>query len=110
MDLQTIARLEDYTTLTTLIAGPAMQVTQEASGNIWTPTIIFSNSPLSDQTIVDRQVEISNLARQTILDLKAVLTVVKKSGAIPAPPEEAVEVLNRNSFSHSFSFDFILKG
>lgn len=36
------------------------------------------------------------------MDLKAVLTVVKKAGAIPAPPEEAVEVLNRNSFSHSF--------
>ena len=86
--------------LKTIPHGPHwLQVTQEASGNIWTPTIIFSNSPLSDQTIVDRQVEISNLARQTILDSKAVLTVVKKAGAIPAPPEEAVEVLNRNSFS-----------
>ena len=31
-------------------------MTQEASGNIWAPTIIFSNSPLSDQTIVDQQV------------------------------------------------------
>jgi len=53
------------------------QVTQEASGNIWVPTIIFSNSPLSDQTVVDQQ---------------AVLTVVKQTGAIPAPPEEAMEV------------------
>lgn len=53
--------------------------------------------------------EISNLARQTILDLKAVLTVVKKAGAIPAPPEEAVEVLNRNSFFHSFFLILSLK-
>ena len=67
-------------------------MTQDASGNIWTPTIIFSNSPLSDQTLLDQQVPISNL--QTILDLKAVLTVAKRTGPIPALPEEAVEVLN----------------
>merc|ERR1712130_841760 len=53
------------------------QVTQDASGNIWTPTIIFSNSPLSDQTILDQQ---------------AVLTVAKRTGPIPALPEEEVEV------------------
>ena len=31
-------------------------MTEEASGNIWVPTVIFSNTPLSAQTIVDQQV------------------------------------------------------
>ena len=38
------------------------------------------------------------------MDLKAVLTVERKAGAIPAPPEEAVEVLDIFSLFLIFSF------
>ena len=69
---------------------------REASGNIWAPTIIFSNSPLSDQTIVDQQVAENYI--WIILDFKAALTVERKAAAIPAPPEEAVEVGDWNFF------------
>ena len=78
------------------------QATREASGNIWAPTIIFSNSPLSDQTIVDQQVAENYI--WIILDFKAALTVERKAAAIPAPPEEAVEVVDWNFFFQGWSY------
>jgi len=70
------------------------QVTQEASGNIWAPIIIFANSPLSDQTIVDQQ---------------AALMVERKAAAIPAPPEEAVEVAYYSGAENPVTYSRIFK-
>ena len=85
-------------TCITLITLITLKVTQEASGNIWAPIIIFANSPLSDQTIVDQQVAeiFPDKCKQSWIKLfsKAALMVERKAAAIPAPPEEAVEVFN----------------
>ena len=92
MDFQAIARLEDCTTLiTTDCRWRKRRAGTSGSQPSSSPTLLSATKPL----LINRWQFPILIAQKTILDFKAVLTVVKQTGAIPAPPEEAMEVLGK---------------